>query len=109
MASAGHPPPLLHTAEGVSFLETRGPLLGINALRPADLEFTLPRGGSLVLYTDGLIERRDADLDVGLAALAECAAEVEPSLDAFCQRLLMRLAGAEEQADDIAVVALRRT
>ena len=38
-----------------------------------------------------------------------CAAQVEPSLDAFCQRLLMRLAGAGQQADDIAVVALRRT
>jgi CheY-like chemotaxis protein len=108
MASAGHPPPLLHTAEGVGFLATRGPLLGINAPRPADMEFTLPPAGSLVLYTDGLIERRDADIDVGLAELAECAAEVEPNLDAFCQRLLTRLAGAEEQADDIAVVVLRR-
>jgi CheY-like chemotaxis protein len=109
MASAGHPPPLLHTEDGASFLPTRGPLLGINAPRPADMEFTLPPGGSLVLYTDGLIERRDADLDVGLAALAECAAVVEPNLDAFCQRLLTRLAAADEQADDIAVVVLRRT
>ena len=33
--------------------------------RPADLEFVLPPGGTLVLYTDGLIERRDADIDVG--------------------------------------------
>jgi CheY-like chemotaxis protein len=109
MASAGHPPPLLHTGEGAGYLETRGPLLGINAPRPADMEFTLPAGGSLVLYTDGLIERRDADIDVGLAALAECATDVEPNLDVFCQRLLTRLAGAEEQADDIAVVVLRRS
>jgi CheY-like chemotaxis protein len=109
MASAGHPPPLLHTGEGAGYLETRGPLLGINAPRPADMEFTLPAGGSLVLYTDGLIERRDADIDVGLAALAECATDVEPDLDVFCQRLLTRLAGAEEQADDIAVVVLRRS
>jgi CheY-like chemotaxis protein len=94
---------------GASFLPTRGPLLGINAPRPADMEFTLPPGGSLVLYTDGLIERRDADLDVGLAVLAECAAVVEPNLDAFCQRLLTRLAAADDQADDIAVVVLRRT
>ena len=33
---------------------------------------------------------------------------MEPNLDEFCQRLLTRLAGAEQQADDIAVVALRR-
>jgi serine phosphatase RsbU (regulator of sigma subunit) len=109
LASAGHLPPLLHVAGEAHFLEPRGPLLGINAPRPADLEFVLPPGGTLVLYTDGLIERRDADIDVGLNALAGCAARVEPSLDAFCQRLLVSLAGAGEQADDIAVVALRRT
>jgi serine phosphatase RsbU (regulator of sigma subunit) len=62
----------------------------------------------LVLYTDGLVERRDVDIDVGMNRLAELAVAVEPSLDAFCQRLLVRMAGADQQADDIAVVALRR-
>ncbi|MEV6602210.1 SpoIIE family protein phosphatase [Actinoplanes sp. NPDC051346] len=110
LASAGHLPPLLHIeGTGASFLTPRGPLLGINAPRPEDLEFVLPRGGTLVLYTDGLIERRDSDIDVGFAALAKCASQVESSLDAFCQRLLVQLAGAGEQADDIAVVALRRS
>jgi serine phosphatase RsbU (regulator of sigma subunit) len=109
LASAGHLPPLLQVDGVVSFLEHRAPLLGVRAVRPADLEFVLPPGGTLVLYTDGLIERRDADIDVGLAALAACVAEVEPDLDAFCQRLLVRLAGTDEQADDIAVVALRRS
>jgi serine phosphatase RsbU (regulator of sigma subunit) len=108
LASAGHLPPLLQVAGEAGFLAPRGPLLGINAPRPADLEFVLPRGGTLVLYTDGLIERRDADIDVGLSALCACAATVEPDLDAFCQRLLVQLADAGEQADDIAVVALRR-
>jgi CheY-like chemotaxis protein len=109
LASAGHLPPLLRTAEEVRFLQPRGPLLGINAPRPPELEFTLPVGGTLVLYTDGLIERRDADIDVGLGALAESATDVEASLDAFCQRLLVGLAGTDQPADDIAVVALRRT
>jgi CheY-like chemotaxis protein len=110
MASAGHLPPLLRTRDGaVSFLTPGGPLLGITAPRPADLSFTVPPGATLVLYTDGLVERRDADIDLGLAELAACAAEVEPSLDAFCRRLLVRLTGAAEQADDIAVVALRRS
>jgi CheY-like chemotaxis protein len=109
MASAGHLPPLLQVDGEVRFLAPKGPLLGINAPRGEDLELILPPGGTLVLYTDGLIERRDADIDVGLSALAACAAEVEPSLDAFCQRLLVRLASAGEQADDIAVVAVRRS
>ena len=109
LASAGHLPPLLHVDGEARFLAPKGPLLGINAPRPQDLEFVLPAGGTLVLCTDGLIERRDADIDVGLAALATCAADVERNLNAFCQRLLVQLAGAGEQADDIAVVALRRT
>ena len=108
LASAGHLPPLLHVDGAARFLSPKGPLLGINAPRPADLEFTLPPGGTLVLYTDGLIERRDADIDIGLAALAECAADVEQDLDAFCRRLVRQLAGPDQQADDIAVVALRR-
>jgi CheY-like chemotaxis protein len=108
LAGAGHLPPLLRTDDGVRYLQPRGPLLGINAPRPADLEFTLPPGGTLVLYTDGLVERRDADIDVGLASLAACAAEVEDDLDAFCQRLLLAMAAGDRQADDIAVVALRR-
>jgi CheY-like chemotaxis protein len=109
MASAGHLPPLLHTTDGVRFLQPHGPLLGINAPRPDDdLEFTLPAGGTLVLYTDGLIERRDTDIDLGLTALAFAARTVEPNLDAFCRRLLVQLGGAGPQADDVAVVALRR-
>ncbi len=107
MASAGHLPPLLHVDGKVDFIEHHGPLLGIGAPRPSDHEFVLPPGGTLVLYTDGLIERRDADIDEGLRALAACAAEIEPDLDDFCRRLLVQLAAAEIQ-DDIAVVALRR-
>jgi CheY-like chemotaxis protein len=109
LASAGHPPPLLRTADGVRFLAARGPLLGITAHRPPDLEFVLPPGGTLVLYTDGLVERRDEDIDVGLAALARSAAEVEADLDDFCRRLLSDLTVSAAQADDLAVVALRRT
>ncbi len=110
MASAGHLPPLLRGPDGsVRFLAPGGPLLGLNAPRPAsDPEFELPVGGTLVLYTDGLIERRDADIDVGLASLARAAETVEPDLDEFCRRLLVQLSGPAEQADDIAVVALRR-
>lgn len=108
MASAGHLPPLLHVPGSPTFLTPRGPLLGINAPRPQDYEFTLPPGGTLVLYTDGLIERRDADIDVGLAALADCASSVDDDLDAFCRRLLTGLVGTAEQADDVAVVAVRR-
>ena len=64
-------------------------------------------GATLVLYTDGLIERRDATIDEGLAALATSAAVVDGDLDTFCNRLLAELAPPEIN-DDVAVLALRR-
>ena len=104
-ASAGHLPPLLHTGEGAHFLAPHGPLLGINVPRPPGLEFVLPPGGTLVLYTDGLVERRDTEIDVRLAVLAEAATPVDEDLDRYCGRLL-ELTG-QDVDDDIAVVAAR--
>jgi CheY-like chemotaxis protein len=107
LASAGHPPPLLISPGGTRFVEVRGPLLGVDVARPPDLEFVIPRGSTLVTYTDGLIERRDREIDAGFRALAQCAATVDAELDRFCDRLLMNLGGAGSE-DDIAVVAVRR-
>ncbi|MFK3980661.1 SpoIIE family protein phosphatase [Micromonospora sp. NPDC050397] len=107
LANAGHPPALLLGTGPATFVEYRAPLLGIRADRPEDLELVLPPGATLVLYTDGLVERRDVDIDQRLEALAASAATVEHDLDRFCDRLLAELA-PPEITDDIAVVALRR-
>lgn len=109
MATAGHLPPLVQVDGETRFLEPRGALLGIAAPRRAEVEYILPPGGTLILYTDGLIERRNTDIDEGLRALAAHATAVEPDLNAFCRRLHTQLAGPGEQADDIAVVAVRRS
>ncbi|MEU5788229.1 SpoIIE family protein phosphatase [Micromonospora purpureochromogenes] len=107
LASAGHLPALVSVDGRVDFVQQSAPLLGVRAERPDDLEFVLPTGATLVLYTDGLIERRDATIDEGLAALAACAARVDDDLDRFCHRLLVELAPPEIH-DDVAVVAVRR-
>ncbi|MEU6072235.1 SpoIIE family protein phosphatase [Micromonospora sp. NPDC047074] len=107
LASAGHLPPVLSLDGKVEFVQHSAPLLGVRAPRPPDLEFVLPPGATLVFYTDGLIERRDATIDDGLAALATAAARVDDDLDRFCARLLVELAPPEIH-DDVAVVALRR-
>ncbi|MEU5562832.1 SpoIIE family protein phosphatase [Micromonospora musae] len=107
LASAGHLPPVLNVDGKVEFVQHSAPLLGIRAERPADLEFVLPPGATLVFYTDGLIERRDATIDEGLAALADVAAQVDEDLDRFCERLLVQLTPPEIN-DDVAVVVLRR-
>ncbi|MFE9651846.1 PP2C family protein-serine/threonine phosphatase [Micromonospora sp. NPDC006431] len=107
LASAGHLPALISTGGRVEFVQQSAPLLGVRAPRPPDLEFVLPAGATLVLYTDGLIERRDTTIDEGMAALGAVATRVDDDLDQFCQRLLVELAPPEIH-DDVAVVAVRR-
>jgi serine/threonine-protein kinase RsbW len=110
-ASAGHLPPLVLSGGAASYLPVRPSRLLGAPLAPAPaLEYAgvLPVGATLVLFTDGLVESRTADLDEGLASLlavAESAATDEP--DELCDRLLGALTGAH-RADDIALLALTR-
>ncbi|MDQ0809013.1 PAS domain S-box-containing protein [Streptomyces sp. B3I7] len=110
-ATAGHLPPLLTTAQG----ETRhleagaGALIGMDPElpRPTGCE-TLPPHSTLLLYTDGLIERRGEHLDDAMTRLRRCTADLARApLDVFCDEVLLRL-GADS-TDDIALLALRVT
>ncbi|MFE6662410.1 SpoIIE family protein phosphatase [Streptomyces sp. NPDC057697] len=71
MVSAGHPPPAVVDPDGtVSYVPLNpGPPLGVNGLPFEVTEVELTPGSLLVLYTDGLIEGRDSDLDEGMAEL----------------------------------------
>jgi Stage II sporulation protein E (SpoIIE) len=61
---------------------------------------TLPPGSSLLLYTDGLVERRDSSLDDGLARFCAAAAgATDQPVDQVCDELLTRLAA--EPDDDV--------
>ncbi|MET7814327.1 SpoIIE family protein phosphatase [Streptomyces sp. NPDC005395] len=110
-SSAGHLPPLLVTRDGrARYLDGgAGLLLGMDpdAAR-ATAHDALPAHSTLLLYTDGLVERRDEPLDDALERLRRHAAELahEP-LDVFCDELLIGL-GADS-VDDIAVLAVRPT
>ncbi|MEV5551185.1 SpoIIE family protein phosphatase [Streptomyces sp. NPDC052309] len=108
-SSAGHLPPLLTTREGDTryFEEGAGLLLGMDTDVPRRTGCNLlPPHSTLLLYTDGLVERRDESLDDALDRLRRHAAALarEP-LDTFCDELLIGL-GADS-ADDIAVLAIR--
>ncbi|MFI5767434.1 SpoIIE family protein phosphatase [Streptomyces sp. NPDC051658] len=72
MVSAGHPPPAVVAPDGtVSYVPLNpGPPLGVNGLPFEVAEVELAPGSLLVLYTDGLIEGRDSDLDEGMAELS---------------------------------------
>jgi serine phosphatase RsbU (regulator of sigma subunit) len=110
-ANAGHLPPLaLHPDGSVVVLADwkADLLLGVDSnARRTELEVTLDRGSTVLLYTDGLIERRDADLDTGLQRLCTHLAELaDLPLQQLCDELLARLVDGKPE-DDVALVAVR--
>ncbi len=110
-ACAGHPPPLV-VPEGpgapARFLwEGRSPPLGLasNGPRPHAAR-ALTAGDTLLLYTDGLVERTRESIDQSLERLRRAAGGTgAPSADALCDELLGTMAG--DSADDTALLALR--
>jgi PAS domain S-box-containing protein len=110
MASAGHPPPVLVVGRSASLLPVEpARMLGAPPLPSPAAEWAgvLPPGGTVLLYTDGLIERRGGHLDDGLDQLLECVARPFASPDALCDRLLDEMS-AEHRDDDVALLALTR-
>jgi PAS domain S-box-containing protein len=111
IASAGHLPPLLLDGGRAEFLPVQpSRMLGAPPAPSPAAEWTgvLPTGATLVLFTDGLVESRTKDLDVGLdRLLAVAASSGSADPDALCDRLLAELTGSH-RADDIALLALTR-
>ncbi|MBB3085054.1 PP2C family protein-serine/threonine phosphatase [Geodermatophilus sabuli] len=109
-SNAGHLPPVLLAPDGTTtLLETRPDLmLGVDPDAPrTDHTAELDDGATLLLVTDGLVERRDADLDEGLATLREALRDLgRVPLEELCDTLLARVLPADG-ADDVALVAVR--
>jgi putative methionine-R-sulfoxide reductase with GAF domain len=109
LALAGHPPPVLVApGEDPRLLEiTPAPLLGAtDRPGPSATRFELPLGGVLVLYTDGLVERRGESLDTGFDRLLATVTPDDPEL--VCQRVIHALIGTRVPQDDVALLALQR-
>ncbi|MEV2216893.1 SpoIIE family protein phosphatase [Streptomyces sp. NPDC050997] len=89
-ASAGHPPPgVLYPDGTVSLVSlSPGPPLGVGGLPFEATELELPEGSLIALYTDGLIEARDRDIDAGLDRLCQALASPSPSLEVTCDILI---------------------
>ncbi|MFJ3442483.1 SpoIIE family protein phosphatase [Streptomyces sp. NPDC086081] len=109
MARAGHPPPALVTPGGdVRILDLpAGPPLGLGGLPFEAAEVVLEENSLLALYTDGLIEAADHDVEVGVALLRRALGEPAGSLEETCDRVL-RAVPAGRPDDDI-VLMLART
>jgi PAS domain S-box-containing protein len=109
-ASAGHPEPMLMNPDGtvVDLPSPIGPPLGIGWRGPrADGAAVLPEGGTLVLFTDGLFERRGVPLDEGREQVRDfLLRSAGLALPELCDRLLQELVG-DDAEDDVAVLAVR--
>jgi anti-sigma regulatory factor (Ser/Thr protein kinase) len=107
---AGHPPPLMRDANGVvTAINGRGSLpVGVspNTHYESDV-LELPPDTTLLLYTDGLVERRGETLEAGIARLERVLADAPEGLESLCDHVLETAAPDPHRADDIAVLALR--
>jgi serine/threonine-protein kinase RsbW len=107
---AGHPPPLVVHATGTAeYLDGGRSLpLGVDGDAPVDVaETTLEAGATIVLYTDGLVERRDASLDVGLELVRKTAGSVKASPDTLIDHVLRGVFDDVEREDDVAMLVVR--
>jgi len=110
-ASAGHPPPLLRTAgtarPGLSWAG-RGPVLGAapdSAFEEATV--AIEPGSVMVLYTDGLVERRTESIDTGFARLLAVVGDGTGGLEPLADRIIEETLEHDQPADDVAMLVLR--
>lgn len=108
-ASAGHLPILVRDENGTVSRadEPTGPPLGTGGWMHASGSIALGPGSTAVLYTDGLVERRDEDLDEGIAALEGALAGATGSPQVVCDRLVRSAGVTADHDDDVAVLVLQ--
>ena len=110
IANAGHPAPLLIDADGACFLGTEvGPPIGIvRDAHYATVTHQVASGSTMVLFTDGVFERRGESVDIGLERLRRAAARRVLELDDAIDQLVAEQITAESH-DDSAIVGVRWT
>ncbi|MFG2943189.1 SpoIIE family protein phosphatase [Streptomyces sp. NPDC090075] len=108
-ASAGHLPILVRDENGTVLRadEPTGPPLGTGGWIHASGSVPLGPGSTAVLYTDGLVERRDEDLDEGIAALERALAGATGTPQVVCDRLVRSAGVTADHYDDVAVLVLQ--
>jgi serine phosphatase RsbU (regulator of sigma subunit) len=112
MASAGHPAPALvnaDTTQRAAFVDVpTGPPLGVGASTYGETELELLDGSSLVIFTDGLVERRTEPIDEGLARLLGAVDEAAGRSPSDMVASILETMDAQNSGDDVALLVLRR-
>lgn len=108
LANAGHPPPLVVAPGGqTSYLEDGlGSPLGCDDPEPVETVFQLVPGSTLLLFTDGLVEKRGVSIQEGLERLEILAADRGQDIEPFCEMLLGSMVKGVI-SDDVALLAIR--
>ncbi|MBO0775860.1 MAG: serine/threonine-protein phosphatase [Actinobacteria bacterium] len=107
-SQAGHPPPVLIRGEQATALDPPpGILLGAGRSGYGTASLALREGDVLLLYSDGLVERRDRPLDDGLAAVTRAAAGVTDPEQVIAA--VLDALGFTDREDDTCLVALQVT
>lgn len=108
LARAGHLPAMLLSPDGTTDIPDTpvGPPLGLRGLPFTTVEFDVPEGSQLVFYTDGLVESRTHDIDVGLERLRTVLSHPGRSPEETCRAVLRGMLPADS-ADDIALLVAR--
>ena len=111
LSRAGHPPPVLlvpGSAPRVLDADGGAPLGIVGAPRRApSLRVEFPVGATLVLYSDGLVERRGRPIDECIAVLAEVVARAPEDVEAFADHVIDAMLAGTAPADDVALLVVR--
>jgi serine phosphatase RsbU (regulator of sigma subunit) len=106
-STAGHPPPVLAEPGRTPTLVSLPVDLPLG-VRPTNArrvtEVSLPPGTLLLVYTDGLVERRGEPIDVGIERLRQAVTSGDP--ETVCARVMSAMVGAGSATDDIALLAV---
>lgn len=108
-ASAGHLPILVRDESGTVLRadEPTGPPLGTGGWTHTSGSIPLGPGSTAVFYTDGLVERRNEDLDEGIAALERALSGATGTPQVVCDRLVRATGVTADHDDDVAVLVLQ--
>ena len=107
IVNCGHMPPLVVDGASAAFVGEGGLMLGLTRHDPHVAKTSLPVGGTVLLFTDGLVEDRAVNLDDNLEKLRGVTLQAaDADVEAFANQV-MSLFGSRE--DDVAMIAVRRT
>lgn len=107
LTNAGHLPPLMITGEDVHYVEGEvGLPIGVDRdVTYPQTTVSVPSGGTLLVFTDGLVERRGESIDAGLERLRTRVAGDHATLDELLGTVLDEV--RDDASDDTAIAAIR--